>query len=74
MHLILTGATGMVGEGVLQAFLTSSNISKIAILSRRPVPAVCAAKDPGVNLIICRDFGKYDPTVLSQLQGANGMV
>ena len=74
MHLILTGATGLVGGGVLQAMLASSNVSKITILSRRPVPAVDAAKDPRVNVIICKDFANYDSIVLNQLKGANGVV
>ncbi|KAJ3529656.1 hypothetical protein NM208_g9661 [Fusarium decemcellulare] len=74
MHLILTGATGLVGSGVLQAMLASKEVTKISILSRRPVPAVAASNDPRVNVIIHRDFQKYEPQVLSQLQGANGVV
>ncbi|KAL6411987.1 hypothetical protein AUP68_04367 [Ilyonectria robusta] len=40
MRLILTGATGLVGSGVLQAMLASKEITKVSILSRRAVPAV----------------------------------
>ncbi|KAH7022080.1 nucleoside-diphosphate-sugar epimerase [Ilyonectria destructans] len=72
MHLILTGATGLVGSGVLQAMLASKEISKVSILSRRAVPA--ASNNPKVNVIIHQDFENYEPQVLSQLQGANGVV
>lgn len=72
MHLILTGATGLVGSGVLDAMLKSKDITKISILSRKPVPMV--ADDPRVNVILHRDFAKYEPQVLEQLQGANGVV
>ncbi|KAF5242373.1 hypothetical protein FAUST_3384 [Fusarium austroamericanum] len=72
MHLILTGATGLVGSSVLDAMLKSKDITKISILSRRPVPL--AEKDSRVNTIIHEDFTKYEPKVLEQLQGANGVV
>ncbi|KAI6753227.1 hypothetical protein HG531_005396 [Fusarium graminearum] len=72
MHLILTGATGLVGSSVLDAMLKSKEITKISILSRRPVPL--AEKDSRVNTIIHKDFTKYEPKVLEQLQGANGVV
>lgn len=38
MHLILTGATGLIGSGVLDAMLATPEISRLSILSRRPVP------------------------------------
>ncbi|KAJ4139991.1 hypothetical protein NW768_001342 [Fusarium equiseti] len=72
MHLILTGATGLVGSSVLDAMLKSKDITKISILSRRPVPL--AEKSPKVNTIIHKDFSNYEPQVLEQLQGANGVV
>lgn len=72
MHLILTGATGLVGSSVLDAMLKSKEITKISILSRRPVPL--AEKSPKVNTIIHKDFTNYESQVLEQLQGANGVV
>lgn len=72
MHLILTGATGLVGSGVLDAMLKSKEITKISILSRRPVPL--AANDPRANVIIHKDFENYEPELLNKLQGANGVV
>ena len=74
MHVILTGATGLVGSGVLDALLKAKDITRISVLSRRPVPMVDDAKDPRVNVIIHKDFEKYDSELLKQLQGAKGCV
>lgn len=38
MHLILTGATGgLIGSSALDALLRMNSVTKISILSRRPV-------------------------------------
>ncbi|KAI1276867.1 hypothetical protein F5Y07DRAFT_399027 [Xylaria sp. FL0933] len=74
MHLILTGATGLVGSGVLDAMIKMKDVTKISILSRRPVPMAEDSKDPRINVIIHKDFTKYDSAVLDQLKGARGCV
>ncbi|KAI1453851.1 putative nucleoside-diphosphate-sugar epimerase [Annulohypoxylon moriforme] len=74
MHLILTGATGLVGSGVLDAMIKMKDISKISILSRRPVQMAEDVKDPRINVIIHKDFESYDSELLSQLRGATGCV
>ncbi|KAH8892707.1 hypothetical protein GQ53DRAFT_718314 [Thozetella sp. PMI_491] len=74
MHLILTGATGLVGSCVLDAMLKTKEVTKISILSRRPVQMAEDAKDPRVNVIIHKDFEAYQSDVLDQLKGANGCV
>lgn len=74
MHLILTGATGLIGSSVLDAMLKMTEVTKISILSRRPVAMAEDAKDPRVNVIIHKDFSKYDSEVISKLQGATGAV
>lgn len=74
MHLILTGATGLVGSSVLEAMIKAKNVTKVSILSRRPIPFADDAKDPKVNVIIHKDFNTYDAGLLSQLSGAQGCV
>lgn len=74
MHLILTGATGLVGSATLDAMLKMKDITKISVLSRRPVPMADDAKDARVNVIIHRDFESYPPELLEQLRGASGAV
>ncbi|KAK1531904.1 nucleoside-diphosphate-sugar epimerase [Colletotrichum paranaense] len=74
MHLILTGATGLVGSGVLDAMIKMKDITKISVLSRSPIPMAEASKDPRISVIIHKDFEKYDADVLDKLKGANGAV
>ncbi|PQE04754.1 nucleoside-diphosphate-sugar epimerase protein [Rutstroemia sp. NJR-2017a BBW] len=72
MHIILTGATGLVGSGVLQTMLINPSITKLSILSRRPVPQ--AENHNKANVIIHKDFTTYPESVLDQLKGAEGCV
>ncbi|KAK8127806.1 nucleoside-diphosphate-sugar epimerase [Apiospora sp. TS-2023a] len=74
MHLILTGATGLIGSSALDAMLRMNSVTKISILSRRPVQMVQDRPDPRVNVIIHKDFATYDDEVLAQLKGASGCV
>ncbi|KAL0944924.1 nucleoside-diphosphate-sugar epimerase [Colletotrichum truncatum] len=74
MHLILTGATGLVGSSVLDAMAKMKDITKISILSRRPIPMVEDLHDSRINVIIHKDFEKYEPELLEKLKGANGVV
>ncbi|KAI8223095.1 hypothetical protein K4K54_006386 [Colletotrichum sp. SAR 10_86] len=72
MHLILTGATGLVGSSVLDAMLKSKDVTKISILSRRPVLMV--GNNPKANVIIHKDFETFDPSVLAKVDDADGVV
>ncbi|KAJ4144523.1 hypothetical protein LMH87_003404 [Akanthomyces muscarius] len=74
MHLILTGATGLVGSSVLEAMIKAKDVTKISVLSRRPIPLAEDAKSPKVNVIIHRDFEQYDAGLLRQLSDAQGCV
>lgn len=74
MHLILTGATGLVGSAVLDAMIKMTDVSKITILTRRPVKMAEEAHDPRINIVTHKDFGIYDKETLDQLRGANGCV
>jgi len=57
MHLILTGATGLVGSACLQTLLVTPAVTAITVLSRRPVPM--AEGQEKVKVIIHDDFGQY---------------
>jgi uncharacterized protein YbjT (DUF2867 family) len=74
MHLILTGATGLVGSAVLSHMLTlpTTQINQISILSRKPVPM--AEGHPHVTVIMHDDFGSYPQELLDRLKGAEGCV
>jgi len=73
-HLILTGATGLVGSAALAHVLSlpAGKISKLSILSRRPVPM--ADGKTNVEVIIHKDFTTYGPEVLDKLKGAEGVI
>ncbi|KAI9732726.1 MAG: hypothetical protein M1818_007460 [Claussenomyces sp. TS43310] len=72
MHLIVTGATGLVGTAVLQHMLATKSITKVSILSRREVPL--AQGQEKAEVIIHKDFDKYPSDVLDKLKGADGCV
>jgi uncharacterized protein YbjT (DUF2867 family) len=71
MHLILTGATGLVGSGVLQHMLVTKAVTKVSILSRKPVAQ--AENNPKVDVIIHKDFKQYSEA-LEKLKGADGCI
>jgi uncharacterized protein YbjT (DUF2867 family) len=72
MHLILTGATGLIGASVLHSMLEKESISRISILSRRPVKM--AEGHLKAKVIIHTDFKNYDKALLDELQDAEGCV
>ncbi|KAI9655685.1 MAG: hypothetical protein M1831_004837 [Alyxoria varia] len=79
MHLILTGATGLVGSACLHAMQRNPAVSKISILSRRPVPqatsTVGANPKLETNVIIQNDFSQPpSEEALAQLRDARGVV
>ncbi|KAK0660613.1 hypothetical protein DIS24_g3186 [Lasiodiplodia hormozganensis] len=76
MHVILTGATGLVGSGALAQILANMNaggpISRLSILSRSPVPMAEGKKN--VTVIQHKDFENYPSEVLKQLDGAEACI
>src|SRR5436309_10924162 len=76
MHLILTGATGLVGSAVLAHILSlpAGQVTRLSILSRRPVLMAEAANKPNVKYIQHDDFSSYPPELLQELKGADGVV
>lgn len=64
INVIITGATGMVGEGVLHECLHSDEVASVLIINRKPL----GMKHPKLKEIIHADF--YDITALEgQLSG-----
>ncbi|KAH7338495.1 hypothetical protein BKA66DRAFT_479783 [Pyrenochaeta sp. MPI-SDFR-AT-0127] len=72
MHLILTGATGLVGAAVLENMLAQQSITQISILSRRPVKM--AEGHGKATVIIHKDYETYDKGLLEELKDAHGVV
>jgi uncharacterized protein YbjT (DUF2867 family) len=72
MHLVLTGATGLVGSAVLQQMIVNQSVSKVSILSRRPVAQ--AEGHEKVKVIIHKNYAEYPPQLLEQLKDVDGVV
>ena len=63
---IITGTTGMVGEGVLHECLQHSDIEQVLVINRRP----CGVTHPKLKEIIHADFHNLFP-IQEQLTGYN---
>ena len=66
IRAIVTGVTGMVGEGVLQECLQHPQVEAVLIINRKPSGVV----HPKLKEIIHRDFFDFSP-VEDQLKGYN---
>jgi len=65
-NVIITGSTGMVGEGILHECLSHPDIEKILVINRR----LCQVSDPKLSEIITSDL--FDLTSIeNQLAGYN---
>jgi uncharacterized protein YbjT (DUF2867 family) len=64
MKVIITGATGMVGKGVLLESLDHSSISEVLVIGRHSI----SMKHPKLNEIIHKDFSDFSE-IASNLKG-----
>jgi hypothetical protein len=78
VHLILTGATGLVGSAALAALLPllppNGPLTRLTLLTRRPIPMAERANNPAINTILMQDFKTYPPEILSQLRDATAVI
>ena len=68
-RFIITGATGMVGEGVLHECLQDSFVSEVLVINRKP----CGITHPKLKEIIHKDFFDLTP-IEQQLTGYNACL
>lgn len=66
IRAIITGTTGMVGEGVLHECLLSPDVEAVLVINRRP----CGVTHPKLKEIIHADFFDFGP-IRDQLSGYN---
>lgn len=57
LSVLLTGATGMVGEGVLHECLQHEQVEKVLVVNRRP----CGVQHPKLEEFIHEDFFDINP-------------
>jgi hypothetical protein len=66
MKAIITGSTGMVGEGVLHVCLNNPEVERVIAINRRP----CGVTHPKLTELLHPDFFDLMP-IESQLEGAD---
>ena len=66
IRTIITGSTGMVGEGVLHICLNSPEVESVLLVNRRP----CGVEHPKLKEVIHKDFSDLSP-IEDQLKGYN---
>jgi uncharacterized protein YbjT (DUF2867 family) len=66
INAIITGATGMVGEGVLHECLKHNDIEKVLVITRNPT----GISHPKLKEILHKDFFDFTP-VAGELKGYN---
>ncbi|KAF5361784.1 hypothetical protein D9756_002536 [Leucocoprinus leucothites] len=76
MHLILTGATGTVGNAVLTHCLASPKITRLSILSRKDfsLPQGEKLDTTKAEVIVHTNYTEYPPSLLEKLKGSDGCV
>jgi uncharacterized protein YbjT (DUF2867 family) len=66
INVIVTGASGMVGEGVMHECLNHPDVEKVLVIGRKP----CGTSHPKLTEIIHKDFFDLTP-IADQLKGYN---
>ena len=66
IQAIITGATGMVGEGVLMESILHPDVEKVLVINRRP----CGVVHPKLTEILHTDFLNFNP-IAEKLAGYN---
>ena len=69
LHVLITGATGLVGQGVLHETLLDPNVGKITVLGRHRT----GNADPRITELIVEDFSDLS-TVEDQLKGIDACL
>lgn len=70
MKVILTGATGWIGSGVLKRCLALPSITSIVALTRRTMDV----QDAKLENIVHSDFKQYDDATIQKLKGAEACI
>jgi uncharacterized protein YbjT (DUF2867 family) len=73
MKVIVTGATGTAGQGIVKACLADNRISKVIILTRRAVAKEVEA-DSKVEVVLHDDFSHYPEELMQKLHGAEACL
>jgi NAD dependent epimerase/dehydratase family enzyme len=73
MNVIITGATGFIGEEVVHQAIASENIKHAFVLTRKALPDEISKNDK-ITVIEHADFSAFPEKVISKLTGAEGCI
>ncbi|KAM0191589.1 hypothetical protein ACHAPQ_001903 [Fusarium lateritium] len=73
MKVVVTGATGMVGNEIVRRCLEDARITKVVILTRKAV-SMDIECHPKADVIMVQDFARYSDQVLRQLEGSSACI
>jgi len=70
MKIIITGASGFIGQEVLQQCIDNPAITSIIVLSRRSL----SITNPKLMVVILKDFLNYPDNVIQELEGSDACI
>src|ERR1700743_1906429 len=73
MKIIVTGATGFVGNKVVAECIANPAVSSVIVLTRRNIDETLS-QNPKVQVILNQDFEHYPQDLLGRLKGSQGCV
>jgi len=66
--IIITGANGVAGSGVLKQILSDASVRRVTALSRSPFPEPLVRENPKLEVVLHEDFTNY-ASVSEKLKG-----
>lgn len=75
MKVILTGATGFIGNEVLRQLLQNPKISLITVITRRPLPDELGS--PKIRQVICKEeleWLEWGPSMMRWVDGSEACI
>ncbi|KAF4447749.1 nucleoside-diphosphate-sugar epimerase [Fusarium austroafricanum] len=73
MKVVVTGATGLVGNEIVKRCLADARITKVVILTRKAV-SMDIECHPKSDVIMVQDFTRYSDEVLLRLEGSSACL
>ncbi|KAM0348728.1 hypothetical protein ACHAPU_004167 [Fusarium lateritium] len=73
MKVVVTGATGTIGNEIIKHCLADARITRLVILTRKAV-SMDIECHPKADVIMVQDFARYSDQVLRQLEGSSACL
>ncbi|XEV02013.1 hypothetical protein FSHL1_007300 [Fusarium sambucinum] len=73
MKVVVTGATGLVGNDIVKQCLSDARITKVVILTRKAV-TMDIESHPKADVIMVQDFSRYSDDLLRRIEGSSACL